>query len=163
MLLIALALMCLACSLNADKVADWYWDHKWKSERDAAVNLLSQGLLTSSATINSKGNYERGDIISFTIQTPDGPFLVSRYQPRPVEETYVQQAFHSGHLIVSYSKRFPNQCLLSPSLEQAKRVAHRPKPARMPDDKISRFVSLAGKVMAGLLLLCGIYTFRRDI
>lgn len=163
MLLIALAIMCLAASMNADKVADWYWDYKYNNEKEAAVALLSQGLSTSPATITSSGPYERGNLIDFTIHTQDGPYPVQRYQPRPVEEAYVEKLYPGKHIVVSYASRFPNRCILPPSLEQAKRIAGRPKPARMPDDKIARFVSLAGKVLAGLLLLGGIYTFRRDI
>lgn len=163
MLFIALAIMCFVTSLNADKVADWYWDNKWKSDKAAAKELLSQDLVTSTATITSNGPYETGDLIAFTIQTPDGPFAINRYQPRPVEEGYVRQAFPGKHLVVTYARRFPQQCLLAPSMDQARRLAVRPKPARMPDDKVSRFISLAGKVGAALLFLMGCYTFRRDL
>jgi len=161
MLFLALAVMCFVASMNADKVADWYWDNKYKSDKAAAQELLNQDLLTSTATITSRGPYEAGDLISFTIQTPDGPFVISRYQPRPVEEGYVRQAFAGRHLIVSYARRFPQQCLLAPSMEQARRLATRPKPARLPDDKISRFISLAGKVAAALLFLMGWFSFKR--
>lgn len=163
MLLIALAIMCLATSFNADKVADWYWDYKYKAEREAALNLLSQNIRTATAQITSRGPYERGDLIDFTINTEDGPFQVQRYQPRPLEESYVVTNFPGRHLVVTYEKRFPNRCVLAPTLAAAKRVASRPKPARLPDDKVSRFISLWGKVMAGLLLAAGIYTFRKDI
>jgi len=163
MLFIALAIMCLATSLNSDKVADWYWDHKYKTERQAAMSLLAQNIVTSPAIITSSGHYERGDLIDFTIKTPDGDFNVQRYQPRTIEEGYVANMYPSKHIIVTYERRFPNRCVLAPSLEQARRIAGRAKPARMPDDKISRFISLWGKVVGGLLLLCGIYTFRRDI
>lgn len=163
MLFIALAIMCFVTSLNAEKVADWYWDNKWKNDKAAAKELLSQDLVTSTATITSHGPYETGDHIAFIIQTPDGPFAINRYQPRPVEEGYVTQAFPGKHIVVTYARRFPQQCLLAPSMEQARRLAVRPKPARMPDDKVSRFISLAGKVGAALLFLMGCYTFRRDI
>ncbi len=161
MLLIVLAFLVLATSFNGEKVADWYWDNKYKTEQQAAISLVKQNLITNVAFIKTRGLYELGDLIDFEIQTQDGPYLVQRYQPSPLEQDYVRQAYPSGQLVVHYEVRFPNRCVLKPTMLAAQRIAHRPKPARMPDDKISRFISLWGKVMAGLLFAAGLYSFRR--
>lgn len=163
MLLIALAILCFVGSLNAEKVADWYWDQKYQSEKHRAVELIGMGFQPASARINPQANYERGSAISFDINGEYGPIKVQHYSPTPLEQGYLEQAIRGGHLMVYYEKKFPNRCVLGPTMENAKRVAQRPKPARMPDDKVSRFISLCGKVMGGLLLLAGIFTFRNEM
>ena len=160
MLLIILAVLCLVTSFNSEKVADAYWDHKYKSERDSAANLLRQDLTSSMATIESTDVYEPGGLIDFTIKTPDGPYLVQRYQPYPIEQKYVVHNYPSRSLVVFYERRFPNRCVLSPTMTAARKLVGRPKPARVPDDKISRFVSLWGKVSAAVLFLIGVYSMR---
>jgi hypothetical protein len=163
MLLIALAIMCLATSLNADKVADWYWDQKYNHEKQAAIALLHEPLRTATATITSVGPYERGQMINFNINGDYGPLEVRNYQPSALEEGYVAQAFPARYLIVYHENKFGNKCVLKPTMENAKRLAGRPKPARMPDDKVSRFISLATKVLGGLLLIAGIFALKNDM
>jgi hypothetical protein len=162
MLLIALAIMCLATSLNAEKVAEWYWDQKYNHEKQAAIALMQAPLRTGTAKILSEPPYERGQMINFNINGEYGPLEVRNYQPSALEEGYVAQAFPGRYLVVYYENKFGHKCVLKPTMENAKRLATRPKPARMPDDKVSRFISLAAKVLAGLLLLAGIYSLKNQ-
>lgn len=163
MLLIALAIMCLATSLNADKVADWYWEQRYQSEKGRAAELIAMKMQPATATITPQSDYEKGSVINFKINSPAGPIEKQHYTPTPLEESYVAQAIKGGYLVVYYETAFPHRCVLSPTMDNAKRLVVRPKPARMPDDKIARFISLAGKVLGGLLLLAGLYTFRNEM
>ncbi|SRR5579883_2254145 len=161
MLLIFLAILSLAASFNAEKVADWYWDVRYQSDRQAAVNLLKQELILTTAAIDKNGAYEPGDLISFRIRTPDGPFKIDRYQPNAHEVGYVQRAYGGGQLLVYYVRTSPRHCVLSPTVVAARNLVNKPRPSRVPGDYIARFVSLWGKVMALLLFAAGMYSMRR--
>lgn len=163
MLLIALAIMCLATSLNAEKVADWYWEQRYQSEKHRAAELIAMNMHPATATISPQTIYEPGSAISFKINAEFGPIDVQNYNPPPLEQSYVQQAIRGGHLYVYYEKPFPHRCVLGPTMDNARRLVTRPKPARVPDDKISRYISLAAKVLGGLLLLAGIMTFKNEM
>lgn len=160
MLFIVIGLVIFAASLNAEKVADWYWDIKYQNDRNAAEALLEQDLVCTTAMIEKSPNYADGDLLTFNIRTPDGPLQVSSYQPRALERGYVRQAYPGGSLVVYYNRRFPRNCVLSPSVTTAKGLLHKKKPQRVPDDYISRFVGLWGKVMAAFLVLIGVQSMK---
>jgi|AGTN01.1.fsa_nt_gi hypothetical protein len=161
MLLVVIGFMILVASFNSEKVADWYWDMRYNAERNAAANLMAEGLVGTTARMEARSSYEEGDHLKLYINTPDGPFQISDYQPRALEHNYVANAWRGGSLLVYYNPSNPHRLVLAPTYTTARSILHKPKPRRVPDDAIARFVSLWGKGLGGLLILVGLYNLSK--
>ena len=162
MLLIVIALVCLTASFNSDSVSEWYWDYVYNSKIQAAKSLLGQDLIRGNAVLDRRVGWEPGDSISFTLMTTkNGPLKVD-YQPRADEIGYVQQARRGGHFAVYYRELVPRQCVLESTWMSAKAILKRPKPARVPGDRISKYLDLWGKALALILFFFGVTSVARD-
>lgn len=161
MLLVVIGFMIMVASFNSEKVADWYWDMRYKAERSAAENLMAEGLVGTTARLEPRTSYEEGDHIRFYINTPDGPFQIGDYQPRPLEHNYVANAWRGGSILVYYNPSNPHRLVLAPTFTTARSLLTKPKPRRVPGDNIARFISLWGKGLAGLLVLAGLYNLSK--
>lgn len=155
MLLIVLALVCLTASFNSDAVAEWYWDYIYNAKVASARQLLKQDLVYSHAVIERNPTWEPGGSITFRIQTSSGPVTVN-YQPRKEEYAYVRRALRGGQFGIYHRKLVPRQCVLASTWNEAKAILRRPKPARIPGDRISSYLNLFGKALALILFLVGI-------
>jgi len=161
MLLVVIGFMILVASFNSEKVADWYWDMRYKAERNAAANLMAEGLVGSTARVESRTPYEEGDHITLYINTPDGPFHIGDYQPRPLEVNYVANAVRGKSVVVYYCHSNPRRFVLAPTYTTARSILSKPKPKRVPGDAIERFISLWGKGLGGLLIMAGLYNLSK--
>tara|TARA_Y100001978_G_C23663539_1_gene419930 strand:+ start:982 stop:1476 length:495 start_codon:yes stop_codon:yes gene_type:complete len=162
MLLILLSLVCLTASFNSESVADWYWDFIYKGKVKAAQELLNSGLERAPSQLDRNPSWQPGEPISFQVPTMNGPVPVTGYQPRPVEIGYVTRAQRGGAFVVYYRPLVPRQCVLEPSWQNARSLVRKPKPARVPGDNISRYLSLWGKVLALILFFFGITSVAKN-
>lgn len=161
MLLIVLALVCLSASLNADSVADWHWDYTYKTKKEAARRLLSQNFVRANATLDRRASWNPGDSINFTIPTSNGPVSV-HYQPRPEEIGYVARARRGGQFAVYYRQLVPRNCVLESTWLNAKSIVNRPKPSRVPGDRISKYLDLWGKALAVIFMFFGVTSVAKN-
>lgn len=161
MLLIVLALVCLTASMNADSVADWYWDYIYNSKREAAKRLLSQNFIRANAILDRQSGWKPGDSINFSIPTTNGPVKIN-YQPRSDEVGYVARARRGGQFAVYYRPLVPRNCVLESTWRNAKSILSRPKPQRIPGDRVSKYLDLFGKALALILMFFGVTSVAKN-